>query len=143
MSVFAHIDKNVIENIMGSMEFKAFLLSRRWFGDKFLLSNLNFQVKIEYFKILSEQIYLIIIKIAKPEYEKLYFMPLIFYRKLNNILEANEQTKANIRKLTENTFSKTIALTIDRDQKIITLNLLEAEYSLYFWKTTWLEPVFK
>ncbi|TXT58637.1 MAG: hypothetical protein BAJALOKI1v1_1590002 [Promethearchaeota archaeon] len=134
MSVFAHIDKNVIESIMGSMEFKAFLLSRRWFGDKFLLSNLQFQIKIDYFQILAERIYLTVIKITKPDYEKLYFMPLIYYRNLNNILAPKERNKENIRKLTENTFSKKIALTIEKDQKIVTLNLLEAEYCLYFWK---------
>ncbi len=134
MSVFTHIDKNIIENVMGSMEFKAFLLSRRWFGDKFLLSNLEFKITLDYFNIIAERIYLTIIKISKPDYEKRYFLPLIYYKNLNNILDLSEKNNKNIVNLTKNTFSKKIALTIEREPEILTLNLIEAEYCLYFWK---------
>ena len=134
MSVLAHIDKNVIENVMSSMEFKAFLLSRRWFGDKFLLSNLEFEISLDYFNVISERIYLTIIKISKPDYEKRYFLPLIYYKNLNNILNPSEQNNKNIIKLTKNSYSKKIALTIGKEPKILTLNLIEAEYCLYFWK---------
>jgi hypothetical protein len=134
MSIFANIDKNVIENIMSSMEFKGFLLSRRWFGDKFLLSNLEFQIKIDYFQKISENIYLTIIKITKPDYEKKYFLPLIFYKRLSEILVPSENTFRKKKNISENTFSKKIALTLENEQKIITLNLIEAEFCLYFWK---------
>jgi predicted trehalose synthase len=37
-------------------------------------------------------------------------------------------------KLTENTFSKKIALKVNNIDKIFTLNLVEAEYCVYFWR---------
>ncbi|MFX1327047.1 MAG: hypothetical protein ACFE91_02745, partial [Promethearchaeota archaeon] len=45
-----------------------------------------------------------------------------------------EKTRNNIVRLTENTFSKKLAITIDDEQKVITLNLLEAEFCILFWK---------
>ena len=58
-----NIDKNVIKGICNSNEFKGFLLSRRWFGDKSALSNLEFGVSLQYFEIIDERIFLIIIGI--------------------------------------------------------------------------------
>ncbi|MFX0154901.1 MAG: hypothetical protein ACFE9Q_10275 [Candidatus Hodarchaeota archaeon] len=129
-----YFDKNVIHGICNSNEFKGFLLSRRWFGDKSALSSLEFDVLLNYFELISERIFLIIIDVNTSEYSKTYFLPLIFYEKVEDILEPNEKTRSNILKLTENTFSKKIVLTIEDEQKVITLNLIEAEFCLYFWK---------
>ncbi|UCC18393.1 MAG: hypothetical protein JSV62_09775 [Promethearchaeota archaeon] len=129
-----YFDKNVIHGISNTNEFKGFLLSRRWFGDKSTLSNLEFNVVLKYFEIIAERIFLIIIEVRTSEYSKDYFVPLIYYERIEEILEQSEKTRSNIVKLTENTFSKKVALTIENEQKIITLNLLEAEFCLYFWK---------
>ncbi|TXT63993.1 MAG: hypothetical protein BAJALOKI3v1_280031 [Promethearchaeota archaeon] len=135
MSFLKHIDKNIIENLMNSHEFKAWLISRRWFGDKFLLSNLDFYISLEYFEIIAERIFLTIIKISRGEdYEQSYFLPLLYYKNLNQILEKSEKEKDNFIKLTENTFSKKIAITLEKEQKSFTFNLLEAEFTLFFWK---------
>ncbi len=132
MSFLQHIDENLLENLMNSMEFKAYLLSRRWFGDKFLLSNLEFRVILNYYNRF-DNLFLTIINISKPEYEKRYFLPLIYYDELTDILKPSESNTKNILTLTEDTFTKRIALTIGNKQKLITFNLLEAEYVLYFW----------
>jgi len=129
-----NIDKNVIKGVCNSNEFKGYLLSRRWFGDKLALSNLEFDVSFQYFEIIDERIFLIIIEVITNNYSKAYFVPLIYYEKIEDILEPNEKTHSNILNLTENTFSKKLAITIENEQKIITLNLLEAERCLYFWK---------
>ena len=129
-----NLDKSLMQNIYNLNEFKGWLISRRWFGDKSALSNLEFKVYIEYFAIISERIFLTIIKIETPIYSKSYFLPVIFYRKIQDILEQSENNKDNIVRLTEITFSKKLALTIGNEQKIFTLNLLEAEYCIFFWK---------
>lgn len=129
-----NFDKNVIQGISNSNEFKGWLLSRRWFMSKAALSNLEFDVLIDYFEIIAGRIFLTIIIVKAPEYSKTYFVPLIYYEKIEEILDPNETTRANIVKLTENTFSKKLAMTIENEQKIITLNLLEAEFCLFFWK---------
>ncbi|MFX1394465.1 MAG: hypothetical protein ACFFAH_12940, partial [Promethearchaeota archaeon] len=129
-----NLDKSLMQNIFNSNEFKGWLISRRWFGDKSALSSLEFKVLIEYFAILSERIFITVIKIETPIYSKSYFLPVIFYRKIQNILEQSENNKKNIVRLTEITFSKKLALTIGSEQKIFTLNLLEAEYCIFYWK---------
>ncbi|MHA1151004.1 MAG: hypothetical protein ACTSR8_22510 [Promethearchaeota archaeon] len=132
--MLGHIDKSLMKNIYNSNEFKGWLLSRRWFGDKSALSNLEFNIKINYFEILAERIFLSVIDIQTKDYSKSYFLPLLYYKKLPEILEKSEKMKENVIRLTENTFSKKIALEIQGEQKVFTLNLLEAEYSLFFWK---------
>ena len=129
-----YFDKNLIQNIFNTNEFKGWLLSRRWFGDKSTLSNLEFNISISYFNLIAEKIFLTVIEIKTEEYSKDYFLPLIFYEKIQDILEPIENVKDNIIKLTENTFSKKLAINVNESQKIITLNLIEAEFSLYFWK---------
>ena len=128
-----HIDKNLLQNIFNSNEFKGWLLSRRWFGDKYALSNLEFSVTIEYFQIIADKIFISIIKIETPNYSKSYFLPLMYYKKIHEILEMNETEKDNIIRLTEITFSKKIVLRTVSN-KIFTLNLVEAEFCLFFWK---------
>ncbi|MFX1390802.1 MAG: hypothetical protein ACFE9Z_12130 [Promethearchaeota archaeon] len=132
--MISYIDKNIIQGVFNSNEFKGFLLSRRWFGDKSTLSNLEFEVIIEYFEIIADKILLSLIKVKVNEYSKIYFLPLIYYKKLEDILYPSEKIHSNIVKLTESTFSKKIAMTIKNKQKILSLNLLEAEFCLYFWK---------
>ena len=132
MQFLKNIDENLLENLMNSNEFKAYLSSRRWFADKFLLSNLEFRIIVDYYKRL-DHLLLTIIRISKPDYEKEYFLPLIYYNELTDVLEPSENNRENIQTLTENTFTKKIALTIDNKQQLITLNLIEAEYVLYFW----------
>ena len=135
MSFLTHLDENIFENLLNTNEFKAWLISRRWFGDKFLLSNLDFYISLEYFEIIAERIFLTVIMISRSEeYEKKYFLPLLYYKNLDQVLESSEKDKKNILKLTENTFSKKIALTLEKEQKIFTINLIEAEFTLYFWK---------
>lgn len=132
--MLGNIDKSLMKNIFNSYEFKGWLLSRRWFGDKSALSNLDFKVKINYFEILAERIFLSIIEIQSQDYTKAYFLPLLYYKKLIDVLEPSEKVKENVIRLTENTFSKKIALEIGGEHKVFTLNLLEAEFSLFFWK---------
>jgi hypothetical protein len=129
-----YFDKNVIQGVCNSNEFKGWLLSRRWFGDKSALSNLEFEIQLQYFEIIAERIFLTIIEVKLHNYSKTYFAPLIFYEKVEDILYSSEKTHSNILKLTENTFSKKLAMTIENKQEIITLNLLEAEFCLFFWQ---------
>lgn len=135
MFILDYFEEKLIQQIYNFNEFKEWLLSRRWFGNKSELSNLDFKVNLSYFKILSKRIILTIIDIKTPEYTKRYFLPLIYYNMIQEILEPSEEEKDNIVKLTENTFSKKLMLTIEGKQKIFTLNLLEAEYCLFFWKS--------
>ena len=130
------IDKNVLQQVFNSNEFKAWLLSKRWFGDKSSLSNLNFKVNMNYFQIISSQIYLIVIEIKTADYSKEYFLPLIRYDKLLDILEPKERKREIITNLTENSFSKIIALDMAEDiqDQVFSLNLVEAEYCVLFWK---------
>ncbi|MBD3254101.1 MAG: hypothetical protein GF383_03370 [Candidatus Lokiarchaeota archaeon] len=124
-----NLDKSILQNIFNSNEFKAWLLSRRWFGDKSTLANLEFKVSFGYFHIISECIFLTVIEITKANYLKKYFLPLIYYKKIQKILLSSEKERDNIIKLTENTFTKKIVI----QNKVFTLNLLEAEYCIYFW----------
>ncbi|MHA1489152.1 MAG: hypothetical protein ACTSRI_05810 [Promethearchaeota archaeon] len=132
-NILDYFEEKLIQRIYNFNEFKEWLLSRRWFGDKSALSNLEFKVNLSYCKILSKRIILTIIDIKTPEYTKAYFLPLIYYNKIQEILEPSEKEKDNIVKLTKNTFSK--KLIIEGKQKIFTLNFLEAEYCLFFWKS--------
>ncbi|MFX0186238.1 MAG: hypothetical protein ACFE8A_00730 [Candidatus Hodarchaeota archaeon] len=129
-----NLDKSLMQNIFNSNEFKGWLISRRWFGYKSALSNLEFKVSIDYFVIISERIFITVIKIITEIYSKSYYLPLIFYRKIQDILEQSENNRNNIIRLTEITFSKKLALTIGSTQKVFTLNLVEAEYCIFFWK---------
>jgi hypothetical protein len=131
-----YFDKNLFQQVFNSNEFKGWLLSRRWFGEKSLLSNLSFNVTIKYFNTISEIIFVTIIEITSQDYAKLYFLPLIVYEKIQDILELKENTRTNVVKLTENSFSKIVALSVHDNQKekILNLNLIEAEYCVLFWK---------
>ena len=132
--MLGYIDKSLLKEIYNSNEFKGWLISRRWFGDKSALSNLRFKVAISYFEIISERIFLTIIEIKTKEYVKSYFLPMLYYKKLQDFLEPSEKAKENVITLTEKTFSKKVALDIEGQHKIFTLNLVEAEFSLLFWK---------
>ncbi|MEJ2248217.1 MAG: hypothetical protein P8Y70_09985 [Candidatus Lokiarchaeota archaeon] len=134
MSFLEYIDKNIIQNVFNSNEFKGWLLSKRWFSDKFILSNLDFKIEIPYFERIAGRIFIILIKVIKEHYEKCYFLPLIYYKKIQDVLLESEKITNKIIKLTENTFSKKIALRIKIQEEIFTLNFIEAEYCLYFWK---------
>ncbi len=127
-------DKNLVQGVCNSNEFKGWLLSRRWFGDKSTLSNLEFTILINYFELISERVLLNIIEVKTSNYSKTYFLPLIYYEKIEEILEPNEKTRDTIINLTENTFSKKLVMTIDNKQTVFTLNLLEAEFCLLFWR---------
>ncbi|MHA1670049.1 MAG: hypothetical protein ACTSV5_05650 [Promethearchaeota archaeon] len=130
------IDKSLLQQVFNSNEFKAWLISKRWFGDKSSLSTLDFTVNINYFQILSDNIYLIIIGITTEEYFKEYFLPLIRYEGIQEIVEPNENNRELIVLLTEKTFSKIIALNTSEEiiDSVLSLNLLEAEYCTIFWK---------
>ncbi|MFX0043867.1 MAG: hypothetical protein ACFE8L_13225, partial [Candidatus Hodarchaeota archaeon] len=65
--MLSFVDNNLVQDIFNSNEFKGWLLSKRWFGDKFALSNLEFKINLNYFEILSERILLTVIEISKPE----------------------------------------------------------------------------
>ncbi|GAG17374.1 unnamed protein product, partial [marine sediment metagenome] len=73
-------------------------------------------------------------EVKTTNYSKTYFLPLIYYEKVEEILEPIEKTRETILNLTENTFSKKIAVTVEEEPKIITLNLVEAEFCLFFWR---------
>ncbi|MGB5912627.1 MAG: hypothetical protein WBH31_15650 [Promethearchaeia archaeon] len=129
-------DKNLIQQVINSNEFKAWLISRRWFGDKLLLSNLEFRIVIKYFEFISDRIFIIVITVEKEKYTKSYFLPLIYYHKIADILDPIENTRENIVKLTENTFSKMLIRSIPEEgqNNVFPVNLIEAEYCLFFWK---------
>ncbi|MHA2429901.1 MAG: hypothetical protein ACXACC_02595 [Promethearchaeota archaeon] len=129
-------DKNLIQQVINSNEFKAWLISRRWFGDKLLLSNLEFRLVIKYFEFISDRIFITVITVEKENYTKSYFLPLIYYLKITDILDPIENTRENIVKLTENTFSKMLIRTIPEEgqSNVFLVNLIEAEYCLFFWK---------
>ncbi|MBY8986214.1 MAG: hypothetical protein KGD65_14145 [Candidatus Lokiarchaeota archaeon] len=127
-------DKGLVQDVCNSNEFKGWLLSKRWFGDKSALSSLEFTVLINYFELISERILLNIIEVKTSDYSKRYFLPLIYYEKIEEILESSEKTTKNIITLTENTFSKKLVMTGVNQQVVITLNLLEAEFCLFFWR---------
>jgi hypothetical protein len=129
-------DKNLFQEVFNSNEFKGWLLSRRWFGDKSLLSNLLFKIKVSYFNLISKGIFLTIIEVTYDEYSKKYFLPIVIYEKIQDILEPHETTRENVVKLTENSFSKILALNVHDKPKemIVYLNLVEAEYCVIFWK---------
>ena len=129
-----YLDKNLIQDVCNSNEFKGWLLSKRWFGDKSTLSNLEFSIGINYFEILAERILLTILEVKTSDYSKTYLLPLIYYEKIEDILEPIEKTREIIVNLTENTFSKKLAIAIENEQKIITLNLMEAEFCLFYWR---------
>jgi hypothetical protein len=63
-------DKNLIQQIIDSNEFKGWLLSRRWFGDKSALSNLDFKIVIQHFEIIEERLFITVIKIESGDYSK-------------------------------------------------------------------------
>jgi hypothetical protein len=134
VSMKEYYDKNIILDIYNSNEFKGWLLSKRWFSDKSALSNLDFDISISYFNKLAEKILLTVITIQTETYNKNYFLPLIHYEKIHGILEPSETERDNIITLTEKTFTKKLVITTNDEQKIVTLNLLEAEYCLYFWR---------
>lgn len=129
-------DKNLIQQVINSNEFKAWLISRRWFGDKLLLSNLEFRIVIKYFEFISDRIFITVITVEKEKYTKSYFLPLIYYHKITDILDPIEKTRENIVKLTENTFSKMLIRSIPEEgqSNVFPVNLIEAEYCLFFWK---------
>ena len=129
-----NLDKSLMLNIFNTNEFKGWLIAHRWFGDKSTLSNLQFEVSFLYFEIIAKRIFLTVIQIQAQDYSKSYFLPLIYYRKIKDILEQNELERSNIIKLTENTFSKKIVLNVNNIDKVFTLNLVEAEYCVFFWK---------
>ena len=131
-----NLDKNLIQQVINSNEFKGWLISKRWFGDKSILSNLEFKILIEYFEFIAERIFITVITIEKENYRKSYFLPLIYYHKIRDILEPEENVSDNIVKLTENTFSKMIVRSIQEggQDKIFPVNLIEAEYCLFFWR---------
>ena len=123
------MDENVLKQIFNSRCFKNWLLVRRWFRDKSSLSELNFTVNILYFKVIFKNTILSVIKINKSGYTKSYFLPLIYFEDILDILEKYERKKGNIIKLKENTL-----VCLDEENSSFTLNLIEAEYCLFFWK---------
>ncbi len=130
------IDKSLLQQVFNSNEFKAWLISKRWFGDKSSLSTLDFSVNITYFQLLSEDIFLIIIRITARDYSKEYFLPLVRYEKIQEVLGPKENNRELIVTLTEKTFSKIIALNTSDEifDNVLSLNLLEAEFCAKFWK---------
>ena len=116
------IDKDLLLEVFNTNEFKEWLISRRWFSHKSELSDLKFEVFIYHFEVLSGNIIITVINVAKLEYDKSYFVPFLIFEELETILEESEKSNENIILLQENSFPGTI-------------NLLEAEYCLLFWKT--------
>lgn len=117
-----NIDKDILLQVFKTHEFKEWLLSRRWFSHKSELSDLQYEVLLDYFEVINEYILITVIKITKAGYDKSYFVPFLYFKELETILEENERVEENVLKLRENLFEGNI-------------NLLEAEYCLLFWKT--------
>lgn len=129
-------DKNLIQQVIDSNEFKAWLISKRWLGDKLLLSNLDFRIVLKHFEFMSERIFITVITIERENYSKSYFLPLIYYHKITDILDPVENVRENIVRLTEKTFSKMLirSLPDEGQNNVFPVNLIEAEYCLFFWK---------
>jgi len=125
-------DRNLIQQVINSNEFKAWLISKRWFGDKLLLSNLEFRIVIKYFEFISDRIFITVITVEKEKYTKSYFLPLIYYHKITDILDPIENTRQNIVKLTENTFSKMLIRTIPEEgqSNVFPVNLIQDEINM-------------
>jgi len=115
------IDKEILGQILTTQEFKEWLISRRWFSHKSELSDMQFEVELDYFEVIDGNIIITIIKITKLGYDKSYFVPFIYFKDLANFLEENERVEENLLKLQENAF-------------VGAMNLIEAEYCLLFWK---------
>jgi len=124
-----NFDKDVLLQVLKTREFKEWLLSRRWFSHKSELSDLQFEVLLDYFEVIGGDIITTVIKITKAGYDKRYFIPFLRFEELANILEESERIEENLRKLQENSFLGAI-------------NLLEAEYCLLFWKTIFSRIIF-
>ncbi|MFX1323599.1 MAG: hypothetical protein ACFE8N_01485 [Promethearchaeota archaeon] len=90
-----YFDKDLIQQVYNTNEFKGWLLSRRWFGDKSALSNLAFKIQINYFETIAKTILLTVIEVITSDYSKSYFLPLIYYEKLDDILEEVEKKKGD------------------------------------------------
>ncbi|MBY8982366.1 MAG: hypothetical protein KGD57_05425 [Candidatus Lokiarchaeota archaeon] len=123
MSFLKLFNKDSIENLMNSEEFKKWIYSKRWFGEKSQLLNLEFQVSLDFFKFITENISLTIIKVLKSNYERSYFLPLIYYK-----------NKEEIQNFSEQAFNIIVSFKDKNKKKEISLILLEAEYSVNFWK---------
>ena len=117
-----NIEKDLLLQVFKTREFKEWLLSRRWFSHKSELSNLQYDVNLDYFEAIDSKIIITVIKIIKAGYDKVYFVPFLHFEELENILEESEKIKENMLKLQENSF-------------IGTVSLIEAEYCLFFWKS--------
>ncbi|MFX1275989.1 MAG: hypothetical protein ACFFBP_17345 [Promethearchaeota archaeon] len=115
------IDIKHVEKIFNTQEFKKWLISKRWFGNKLELVDLKFIIQIEYFKSIEERILLLIIKIIKQSYSKSYFLPLINYMNVHDILDTIEVDKNTLQNIKDHIFEGD-------------LKLIEAEYCFFFWK---------
>ncbi len=134
MSFLDHIDKKSFENLMNSEGFKKWLYSKRWFGDKSILSNLDFHISIDYFKLITKNILILIIKILKSDYKETYFLPLLYFSELNQNIRKTENYKDEIIDFENNFLNIPISFIENDEKKEINLNIIEAEYCLYFWK---------
>ena len=90
------LDKEFILNILNEKKFKKWLISKRWFGNKALLQDLNFNISFEYHKPLSEQLFIQIINISKNEYSQSYFFPIACFNNRNEINFLKDGNHENI-----------------------------------------------
>ncbi len=120
------MEKKSIEKILSTNAFKTWLLSKRWFGDKSTLLDLDFDISTSYLETLPNRIQILVIQVEKLDFSKSYFLPLIYYDKIEEILGPNELREENITNIKKNSFKKEY-------------NFVEAEYCLAFWKTVLFE----
>ncbi len=123
------IDENILKQIFNTPYFKNWLLLKRWFRDKSSLCELDFTVTNLYFKMIFKNTILAIIKINKSNYTRSYFLPLIYFEDIRDVLEKSERKKRNIIRLRENAL-----ICKGKEGNNFTFNLIEAEYCLFFWK---------
>ena len=124
-----NIDKDFLLQVVKTSEFKKWLISRRWFANKSEFSDLQYEILLDYFEVIDGNMVLTVIKIIKAGYEKIYFVPLLYFDELENIFEEREKIKENTLKLREDSFNCTI-------------NIIEAEYNPLFLKNILSKVIF-
>ncbi|MBN1801394.1 MAG: hypothetical protein JW891_07810 [Candidatus Lokiarchaeota archaeon] len=115
------ISKKFVSELLTSTDFKKWLLKRRWFSNKSELSNIDFDLLMTELQILNENFVLIVFKISRREYQKNYFVPLVFCVDLKDVLEQNEMNENLLKELEKEAYNGKI-------------KVIEAEYFRRFWR---------
>ena len=123
------ISKDLLSQVFKKKDFKEWLVSRRWFANKSELADLQYEIFLDFFKVIDGKIIITIINVKKGAYSRQYFVPFLHFKNIDTILEESEKSREKAIRLQENSF-------------LNELNLIEAEYCLFFWKKILLDVNF-